>query len=186
MKSVQNTHFSAQFRSLHKSMLDIVTVMNRPQRDEHLLKAAGLSLERALFSLLISIAKYGPIGVVELAESVGRDHTTVSRQVARLEELGLVDRQAGKRDRRVREAVVTEKGRSMTDRIDNAREQIARVILADWSDEDLGQLSILLRRLADAMIEGPSHLEKKDLTKNGPGKKIADDAKEPSPDSPEQ
>jgi DNA-binding MarR family transcriptional regulator len=158
MKSVQNTHFSSQFHSLHKSILDIVSVMNRPQRDEMLLKAAGLSLERALFSLLISIAKFGPIGIVDLADSVGRDHTTVSRQVARLEELGLVERQTGKRDRRVREAVVTEKGRVTTDRIDAAREQLGRAILADWSDEDLGQLVALLRRLADAMIDAPKIL----------------------------
>jgi DNA-binding MarR family transcriptional regulator len=160
MKSVQNTHFSSQFNSLHKSILDIITVMNRPQRDEMLLKAAGLSLERALFSLLIAIAKFGPIGIVELADCVGRDHTTVSRQVARLEELGLVVRQTGKRDRRIREAVVTDKGRLMTDRIDKTREQIGREILADWEDEDLRQLVILTRRLADAMMDAPKVLKR--------------------------
>jgi len=159
MKSVQNTHFSSQFNSLHKSILDIITVMNRPQRDEMLLKAAGLSLERALFSLLISIAKFGPIGIVELADCAGRDHTTVSRQVARLEELGLVVRQTGKRDRRIREAVITDKGRMVTDRIDQTREHIGREILADWEDEDLGQLVVLLRRLADAMLDAPKTLK---------------------------
>ncbi len=79
---MQNTHISEKLRLLHGSLLDIVGVMNRPQRDEQLLKAAGLSLERALFSLVVSIAKRGPIGVVELAEGVGRDYTTVSRQIA--------------------------------------------------------------------------------------------------------
>lgn len=157
-KYMRNTHFSAEFLALHKSILDIVGVMNRPQRDELLLKAAGLTLERALFPLLISIAKFGPIGIVDLADCMGRDYTTVSRQVARLEELGLVERQTGKRDRRVREAVVTEKGRVMTDRIDATREQIGRAILADWSDEDFKQLVILMRRLADAMMDGPKGL----------------------------
>jgi DNA-binding MarR family transcriptional regulator len=160
MKSVQNTHFSSQFNSLHRSILDIIAVMNRPQRDEMLLKAAGLSLERALFSLLISIAKFGPIGIVELADCVGRDHTTVSRQVARLEELGLVVRQTGMRDRRIREAVVTDKGRKLTDRIDRAREQIGREILADWEDEDLRQLVVLMRRLADGMMDAPKLLKR--------------------------
>lgn len=157
-KYMQNTHFSSQFLALHKSILDILGVMNRPQRDEFLLKAAGLTLEKALFPLLISISKYGPIGIVDLADCMGRDYTTVSRQVARLEELGLVERQTAKRDRRVREAVVTEKGRNMTDRIDATREQIGRAILADWSDEDFKQLVILVRRLADAMMEAPKIL----------------------------
>lgn len=164
MENVQNTRFSSRFRSLHKSMLDIVTVMNRPQRDEMLLKAAGLSLERALFSLLISVAKYGPIGIVELGDCVGRDHTTISRQVARLEELGLVQRQTGKRDKRVREVAVTEKGKAMTDQIDTARERMARAILADWSEEDLDRLENLMRRLADAMIDAPQILKSKTET----------------------
>jgi len=150
---MQNTRFSEQFRLLHESMLDIVALMNRPQRDELLLKAAGLSLERALFPLLVSIAKRGPIGVVDMAECIGRDYTTVSRQVARLEQLGLVKRQVSARDRRVREAVITDKGRAMTDRIDETREQFGRAILADWDEADLDQLVHLMRRFADAMME---------------------------------
>lgn len=152
---MQNTHFSAQLRLLHETLLDIVTVMNRPQRDEHLLKAAGLSLERALFPLLVSIAKYGPIGIVDMAERIGRDYTTVSRQVARLEEIGLVERQVSAQDRRIREAIITDKGRAISDRIDVAREQIARQVLADWDDNDLAQLATLMRRFADAMMETP-------------------------------
>ena len=91
-------------------MLDIVSVMNRPARDEFLIRAAGIPLDRALFPLLVSIERFGPIGIVDLADRVGRDHTTVSRQVARLESLGLVRRQGNAADRRVREAIVSPKG----------------------------------------------------------------------------
>jgi DNA-binding MarR family transcriptional regulator len=113
-RNVQNTHISAQLRDLHRSVLDIVDAMNRPARDEFLIKAAGIPLDRALFPLLVSIERFGPIGVVELADRVGRDYTTVSRQVAKLESLGLVKRQASAADRRVREAVVSAKGKAMT------------------------------------------------------------------------
>lgn len=152
---MQNTHFSAQLRALHASLLDIITVMNRPQRDEQVMEAAGLSLERALFPLLISIGSYGPVGIVDLAERIGRDYTTVSRQVARLEELGLVDRRVSAQDRRVREAILTAKGRAIVDRIDVAREQLAREAFADWDEHDLDQLALLMRRFADAMMAGP-------------------------------
>jgi MarR family len=60
----------------------------------------------------IGIERFGPIGVVDLADRIGRDYTTVSRQVAKLDELGLVRRQAGVGDGRVREAVVTPQGHS--------------------------------------------------------------------------
>ena len=66
-KSVQNAHMSAQLRDLHGSLVEIVGVMNRPQRDEAMVREAGISLDRALFPLLVLVERLGPIGVVELA-----------------------------------------------------------------------------------------------------------------------
>ncbi|MBV6748860.1 MarR family winged helix-turn-helix transcriptional regulator [Pseudomonas chlororaphis] len=123
--------------------------MNRPQRDEAMVREAGISLEGALFPLLVLVERLGPIGVVELADRVGRDYTTVSRQVAKLESLALVDRQANANDRRVREAVITEKGKVMTDRIDEARERLGQAIFAKWEDQDVADLVRLMRRFAD-------------------------------------
>jgi DNA-binding MarR family transcriptional regulator len=98
--------------------MDIVSVINRPQRDEMMVRQAARPLDRALFPLVVIIERRDPIGVVELAERVGRDHTTVSRQVAKLESLGLVERRAAATDRRVSEATVTAKGKAMTDAVD--------------------------------------------------------------------
>ena len=156
MKNVQNTRISEQIRVLHSAMIDIVGVMNRPQRDEALIRAAGIKLDRALFPLLIGIERLGPIGVVELADRAGRDHTTVSRQVAKLESLGLVKRQESTADRRVREAVVTPQGKAMTHRVDQARERIGRAIFESWDQKDIADLVRLLRRFADALLDPPS------------------------------
>lgn len=149
---VQNTHISARHRALHGAVIDIVGAMNRPQRDAMLIEAAGIPLDRALFPLLVGIERFGPIGVVEMADRVGRDYTTVSRQVAKLESLGLVARQAGAADKRVREAVITPKGKAMTDRVDAARERIFSRIFAGWPEEEVETLVRLMRRFADAMI----------------------------------
>src|ERR1700722_11731479 len=110
-KKVQNTHIGDQLRRLHSALLDILSVMSRPQRDEALIKEAGIRLDRALFPLLVSVERFGPIGVLDLADRVGRDYTTVSRQVAKLESLGLVERRDNAADRRVRGATVTPKGK---------------------------------------------------------------------------
>ena len=156
--SVQNTHTSAQLRQLHGALLDIVSVMNRPQRDQALIKEAGIPLDRALFPLLVGIERFGPIGVVELADRVGRDYTTVSRQLAKLESLGLVKRQESAADRRVREAVVAAKGKAMTERIDTARERIARAIFETWDAHDIDDLVRLMRKFADAVQNEPPGL----------------------------
>ncbi|WP_421557458.1 MarR family winged helix-turn-helix transcriptional regulator [Pseudomonas canadensis] len=149
IKNVQNARISAQLRDLHGSLVEIVGVMNRPQRDEAMVREAGISLDRALFPLLVLVERLGPIGVVELADRVGRDYTTVSRQVAKLESLGLVLRQASAVDRRVRESVITEKGKAMTDRVDDARERIGVSIFSTWDEGDFDNLVRLMRKFAE-------------------------------------
>jgi DNA-binding MarR family transcriptional regulator len=148
---VQTTHIREQVRALHEALIDIVSVLNRPQRDEMMVRQAGISLDRALFPLLVVIERRGPIGVVELAERVGRDYTTVSRQVAKLESLGLVERQRGTDDRRLREAMVTRKGKTMTDAVDKARERLVGAMFAIWDDRDVEELVRLMRKFADTL-----------------------------------
>jgi len=154
-KKVQNTHIASQLRELHGALIDIVSAMNRPQRDEAMVREAGISLDRALFPLLVGIERCGPIGVVEMADRVGRDYTTVSRQVAKLESLGLVERQGSAADRRVREATITPKGKAMTDLVDAARERIGRAIFASWDQRDVEELVRLMRKFADDIKADP-------------------------------
>lgn len=149
--NMQNTHISAQIRELHGALIDIVSVMNRPQRDEALVREAGISLDRALFPLLVMVERLGPIGVVDLADRVGRDYTTVSRQVTKLESLGLVERQENPADRRSREAIITATGKAMTDRVDDARERMGMAVFENWPQEEVEQFVTLIRKFADAV-----------------------------------
>jgi DNA-binding MarR family transcriptional regulator len=148
---VHNTHISALLPELHRSLIDITVIMNQPERDVELLAKAGLSLERALFPLLVLVERFGPIGVVDLAGRVGRDYTTVSRQVARLEELGLVKRRPSSADKRIREAIVTAAGKEATDALDAAREEMTIGIFADWERKDFDDLVRLMRKLVETM-----------------------------------
>jgi DNA-binding MarR family transcriptional regulator len=131
--------------------MEIVSEANRPQRDQAMIEAAGIKLDRALFSVLVMIERLGPIGVVDLADRLGRDYTTVSRQAAKLSELGLVSRATDATDKRVRAAVITTEGKAMTDRIDATRERLGRVIFDTWNDQDIDDFVRLTRRFADAL-----------------------------------
>lgn len=128
-------------------MLDIIGFMRHPEPDVALMSDMSMSLERALLPLLVRIDRRGPIGVVEPADVVGRDYTTVSRQVARLDELALVVRRAGTRDKRVREAEVTELGREMADAIDRMREELVSELMAGWTNAERRDLARLLKRM---------------------------------------
>lgn len=150
-KNVQDAHMSTQLKALHGALIRIASVMNRPRNDERLIEEAGVLLDRALFPLLVGIERFGPIGVVDLSDRVGRDYTTVSRQVAKLESLNLVSRQKSAQDSRVREAVVTAEGQAMTDRIDDARQRMGRQIFGEWSKEELDDLVRLMTKFVDAL-----------------------------------
>lgn len=130
------------------ALVSLASTMNRPEPDEQLIREAGISLDRALFPLLVMIERLGPIGIVELAGRAGRDYTTVSRQVGKLESQGLVERQVSESDARVRAAVVTTRGKAMTDALDAARERLACAFFAHWSREDFDALVDLLQRFA--------------------------------------
>ncbi|MBX8812146.1 winged helix-turn-helix transcriptional regulator [Pseudochrobactrum algeriensis] len=160
INNVQNTHTSAMMRDLHGSLIEIVSAMNRPQRDDELVREAGISLDRALFRLLVAVERMGPIGVVELAERVGLDYTTVSRQVAKLDGLGLVARRGSTADRRVREAITTPEGKLMTDKIDAARERMSRAIFDKWDEKDIADLVRLMRRFANAFKQDRNDVPK--------------------------
>jgi DNA-binding MarR family transcriptional regulator len=148
-------------------MVDLFALMNRPQRDDTLIGEAGISLDRALFPLLVGIERYGPIGVVALAAGVGRDHTTVSRQIKKLESLGLIERKPSPADRRINEAIVTLEGRAFSDALDAARMRIAAPILAKWTDEDFGDLVRLMRRFVDDLMELPERAAEDTVAKEG-------------------
>ncbi len=134
---------------LHEALLDLTGVLNQPQPDAALIALAGVDLDRALFPLLVRVGRRGPLPIGELAELSGRDYSTVSRQISKLESLGLVARQADRADARITNAAITRKGEAMTRALDRAREKRMSLLLAEWDAEEIADLARLLRRLAD-------------------------------------
>lgn len=135
----------------HRALMTIVGMLNSPRYDDILLREAGVSLDRALFPLLVRIDVLGPISVADLADQAGRDHSTVSRQVAKLQALGLVARQTPAGDQRVRAACITPQGREVARTLAAARERVFRRMLRDWTEADRRALARLADRLAEDM-----------------------------------
>ena len=133
-------------------MIDLMSYLNSPQRDDALLREAGVSLDRALFPLLVRLGMRGPLSVGDLADQVGRDHTTVSRQLTKLEHLGHVARRPVGEDRRVKAAALTPAGEAVVEAISGARRRLLSKALAEWSEADRGALAGLNRRFVDSLV----------------------------------
>lgn len=133
------------------SMISIISLLNSPQRDDALLRKANVDIDRALFPLLVALDLKGPLSVVEIADLVGRDHTTISRQLTKLESLAFINRHPHHTDRRQRTAQITSKGEDIVQAITSARHQLLDMALADWSDEECNQFADKLAEFADAL-----------------------------------
>jgi DNA-binding MarR family transcriptional regulator len=138
---------------LREALLDLTGALTRPQPDAALIALAGVDLERALFPLLVRVERRGPLAIGELAELCGRDYSTISRQISKLENLGLVNRVADAGDARVTRAEITDKGRTITGALDRAREKLMSSLLAAWDKKDVAELARLLRRFADDALK---------------------------------
>lgn len=137
--------------AIASALIDLTGCLNSPRQDDVLLGVAGVSLDRALFPLLVRLHVSGPAGVADLAGQAGRDPSTVSRQLARLEQLGLVARPESQDDRRVRNATVTPEGMHVLGAITAARRQLLAQLVESWSAEERRLFPLLVQRLADAM-----------------------------------
>jgi DNA-binding MarR family transcriptional regulator len=150
---VHNARMSDWSDEIHAVLLQLNGYMNRPDLDQAFLAHAGVKLDRALLPLLTRIGLSHPISVVELAHLVGRDHSTVSRQAAKLEALGLVERRAAKGDQRVRLLAPSAAGRTMLDQFSRARRKFLAKRLDNWTDEERRRLLELLGRFCGTIAE---------------------------------
>jgi DNA-binding MarR family transcriptional regulator len=145
--------------AIFAALLELTGCLNSPRQDDVLLREAGVSLDRALFPLLVRLSSAGAIRVAELADRAGRDPSTVSRQLAKLESLGLVKRPAAHADMRVREAAITKAGTRTVVAITEARRKLLGELLAGWTEEERETFPRLLQKFADAMQEKLSSVE---------------------------
>lgn len=105
-------------------------------------------LDGASYTLLLHLAGLGgPVRAADVVERTGLDKSTVSRQIARLEELGLLERVPDPSDGRARLVQLTEVGSTRLAEVREDRRKQLRARVADWSTEDLREFSRLLARL---------------------------------------
>ena len=100
-------------------------------------------MEPAAYGLLSVIRKQGPIRLTDLASCIGVGKPSVSRQIAFLEGLGLVSKEADPLDGRAQSIRLTPEGEERMHQVQDARREVFRERLAEWPAEDLQALAML-------------------------------------------
>jgi DNA-binding MarR family transcriptional regulator len=104
-------------------------------------------LDGAAYGLLALLQDAGPLRASDLVLRLGLDKSTVSRQVATLVDLGLVDRTADPDDGRAQVLTPSAEGSARLAGIRDARRARWEDDLAGWPAEDVATLAVLLGRL---------------------------------------
>jgi DNA-binding MarR family transcriptional regulator len=104
-------------------------------------------LDGAAYGLLVLLDDAGPLRASDVVARLGLDKSTVSRQVASLVALGLVDRTPDPDDGRAQVLSTSPEGHRRLSRVRDARRERWETDLADWETTDVATLAQLLARL---------------------------------------
>lgn len=133
----------------HHALEHELTVLARRWRGAaaRLSREVHPDLDTAGYGLLVMLEETGPVRAGELVDALAVDKSTVSRQLANLESLGLVAREPDPADGRAHRVVTTEEGRSRLGALRERRLARWRVDLIQWPEDDVATLARLLGRL---------------------------------------
>lgn len=112
---------------------------------------SGVFLDRSVYAVLATVDGLGEVSLSDLANDMLLDISTVSRQVRRLEDEGLLERTRRPADRRISVVRTTEAGRQVAQRLSHAWQSAFADALASWSETDLEGLAESLGRLATSL-----------------------------------
>ena len=141
-------------RSLSEALADLEREMAAlwqlsRARSRELAQVIHPRLDPTAYPLIAALGRSEAMRPSELMRALHLDASTVSRQISAVERLGLVTRVPDPSDARARLVALTPEARERV--ADVRREQLARrkASLADWSPEDIVQLTHLVHRLRE-------------------------------------
>lgn len=149
-KKRSTSHFEAA-AAVQASVAQVIRHARLPRIHRWVMAESAAYLDRSSYAALYTVDALGEASLSDLASEMLLDISTVSRQVKRLEDAGLVERHVHPDDRRVSVVSNTPEGHSVAQRIGLAWQTAFSNALDDWTDDELRELSEMLDRLAVAL-----------------------------------
>jgi DNA-binding MarR family transcriptional regulator len=122
------------------------------QRYDEALVPSGLKVTQ--LPILVALGLYGPLPLKRLAEALGLDRTTLTRNLRVLEQPGLIDITHDEIDARIRLASITEEGRRRLGQALELWQGVQDEVLDEFGGPRLrslyGELSVLTEAAAGA------------------------------------
>jgi DNA-binding MarR family transcriptional regulator len=108
-------------------------------------------MDRAAYLLLLRLESDGPSRVATLAAALGLDGSTVTRQVAALEDRGWVTRSVDPDDARATVVTATKAGLAAMNELRRYRRGRVESLFGDWSGAERSELARVLTHLNEVL-----------------------------------
>ena len=108
---------------------------------------AGVQLDRSGIVILTTLHRLGPLRLSDLADDIGLDRSTISRQVAAVVRAGYVERAVDENDARALLLTLTARGQAIRQKLATAWHDIVIGLMTEWPERDIAELARLLSRL---------------------------------------
>lgn len=138
---MSDTHETPAILALERPIAFLVRRLEANQRRRN------YPLERAHYLLLLMLEEQEPQSSGTLAEQLGLDSSTVTRQINVMLRHELITRTPDPHDRRGGLLYLTDHGRQQLDQMRKLRRESARELFADWDEPSRAELARLLERL---------------------------------------
>jgi DNA-binding MarR family transcriptional regulator len=132
------------------AMLALVRGIDRVHSSGTLVDRSGVTLERGLHPVVMTIAKLEPVRTTDLAAALALKTSTISRHLARLEQLGLVQRTGDPSDARASLLTLSDEGHHTHAVLTGAWQDILAEQLALAGSGDAGALARQLDQVTRA------------------------------------
>jgi DNA-binding MarR family transcriptional regulator len=131
---------------IERALGRLLRVSRGPRFGDAIRGRAGIKLDRASYGVLERTGALAPVRLSELAQELGVDVSTASRQVQALEQKGLVDREPDPVDGRAMLLQLTRKGKAVRSKMQAAWQETIAGVLINWKPDDVTGLAALLDR----------------------------------------
>jgi DNA-binding MarR family transcriptional regulator len=138
--------------AIEAALTIIARRVNLPRVHDGIAARAGVSgIDRASYWTLARLAEHAPLRLSELAQVLGLDLSTVSRQVAALERHRLVARSTDPSDRRAAMVELTAEGHQALAGLRAGARARLTDILSGWTDPERAELARALTRFNETV-----------------------------------
>ena len=133
--------------SLHVIEREVGVLLRRVRRTSaEIARSIHPELAATSYPILLHVVDHEPVRAAQIVEHLGIDMGAVSRQVAQLERLGLIERAEDPDDGRAQTLVLSALGRERLQQVARQRSSAMAHRLAAWTEEELAQFARRLRR----------------------------------------